>query len=82
MGSSRWRRAMLRIHESLRSRLSKNLRAEREKRGWSQNVAAKQYGISQPYLKLLEAGTHAPSFTVLEKIGHALGLDPADLLKE
>lgn len=54
------------------------IKAEREKRGWSQDQLAKRVGISQPAIMKIEAGETRQS-KFMPKIAQVLELDLADL---
>ena len=51
---------------------------ERRKRHWSQAVLAMKCRVSQPVIALAEAGD--ASEDVLERLSHAFGLTPVDIL--
>jgi transcriptional regulator with XRE-family HTH domain len=52
--------------------LAMRLKQLREKRGMSQEVLAKEAGISRSYLARLETARQDPTLTTLEKLAKAL----------
>lgn len=58
-----------------------SLRLLRESRNLSQRALAKKAGISFRSLQLVESGRHNPRWSTLAKIGRALGVDGASLVK-
>jgi transcriptional regulator with XRE-family HTH domain len=60
--------------------LGEKIRLLRTEKGLSPGRLAKLSGVSRPYLWQLESGgkKHHPSFDVLEKLAHALGVTVAD----
>jgi ribosome-binding protein aMBF1 (putative translation factor) len=61
--------------------LAKRLRTARTKLGLSQQGLADRAELSRIYVAKLEAGERTPSLAVLERLGKALRVKPADLLK-
>lgn len=55
------------------------LRAGRERKGWSQERAASRLGVSQPYLSLLERGCRRVPEGLARKAAGVYGLSPATL---
>ncbi len=51
------------------------IRAERERRGISQELLADRAGVARPYLSRVEAGKHHPTTGWLERVSAALGCD-------
>jgi transcriptional regulator with XRE-family HTH domain len=63
-------------------RFSQNLYAQRVRAEWTQEKLAERLKISARYYQSLEAGTHAPSFELLMRMGKVLGCSWDDLLKD
>jgi transcriptional regulator with XRE-family HTH domain len=76
-----WRKNT-KIHPVLVGRFSSNMKRIREARGYTHEAFAKVAKITGPYVSLLEAQERTPSLLMVERIAWALGVDPADLLKE
>jgi transcriptional regulator with XRE-family HTH domain len=55
------------------------MREARERRGWSQSEAARQIGVRQSYLSMVEAGKRRPSPEVLSRLVAAYGATPSAL---
>jgi transcriptional regulator with XRE-family HTH domain len=55
------------------------LKRARERRGWSQQQAARRLGVSQPYLSLLESGRRPVTARLAIRLVQALGLPPTVL---
>ena len=58
---------------------SRDLKAERLKRGWGQVEAARRLGVSQPYLAMLEKGRRRVTPDLQRKATQAYGLSPVKL---
>jgi transcriptional regulator with XRE-family HTH domain len=58
---------------------SRDLKAERLKRGWGQIEAAHRLGVSQPYLAMLEKGRRRLTPNLERKATQAYGLSPVKL---
>jgi transcriptional regulator with XRE-family HTH domain len=56
------------------------LKRLREAKGWNQTQAARQYGISRPYLARLESGDRQPSPAVAKRIAEVHELHIGDIL--
>lgn len=56
-----------------------DLRIARERKGWTQELAALKLGVSQPYLSLLEKGTRRVPEKLARKAATLLGLSAAKL---
>lgn len=65
---------------SLADRLARCLRAERERRGWSQEKAAAAAGMNLRHYQKLETADVAATLTTLEKLAEAFGVDARELL--
>ena len=57
----------------------KDLKSGREQKGWTQNEAAKRFGLSQPYLSLMEKGSRPVPEKLARKAASAFGLSAATL---
>lgn len=64
----------------LRLVLAQNLRAERARRGLSQEELAAEANVSRVYVSSIERGTFACSVDVLHRLAEALDLDAPRLL--
>src|SRR5919206_3263653 len=58
-----------------RQRIGPAIRRLRQQRGLSLSDLADSTGISVSYLSRLEKGRSVPSFTLLSRLGHELGVD-------
>lgn len=56
------------------------VRAERLRRGWSQEQLAAAAGVDRTYVSGLERGVRNPALSTQEKIAAALGTPLADLI--
>jgi transcriptional regulator with XRE-family HTH domain len=56
------------------------VRQTREDRGWSQEMLAEQADLNRSYVGEIERGKVIASLGTIEKLAHALGLSPSDLL--
>jgi transcriptional regulator with XRE-family HTH domain len=61
--------------------LGQNVRAHRKARGMSQEQLALDAGMKRAYLSDLERGTRNPSIRALERLAHALGVAPEELVR-
>jgi len=62
--------------------LGRNVRAARHARGMSQEQLAFEAEMKRSYVSDLERGTRNPSVRALARLAAALGVDPADLLRD
>ena len=53
----------------------------RVRRAWSQEMLAEYSGVARPTIARLEAG-HTARFRTIHKLADALGVTPAELMKE
>ena len=61
--------------------ISGNLRAERHRKGFSQEELAEKSGLSTHSISLIERAVQAPSILTLLDIANALEIDINELLK-
>jgi transcriptional regulator with XRE-family HTH domain len=66
---------------SARSTLARNLRAARQRLGFSQEELADAAGLHRTYVGSVERGERNVSIDNVARLAAALGLDAADLLK-
>jgi transcriptional regulator with XRE-family HTH domain len=59
----------------VRQRIGPAIRSLRQQQGLSLSELAEETGISVSYLSRLEKGRSVPSFTLLSRLGHVLGVD-------
>jgi len=64
----------------LRDILAANLRAGRDRKGWTQEELAAQARVSARYVGAIERRQVSPSIDVLERLAKALATAPRDLL--
>jgi transcriptional regulator with XRE-family HTH domain len=64
----------------LQRQLGASLRAERERRRWSQEQLADFLGVHRTYVGALERGERNPSLRVVEGLAEHLGVDALTLL--
>lgn len=60
--------------------LARNVRKLREARGWSQEVLSERANLSRVSVSNIETATFAASVDTIDRLAHALGLTPAQLL--
>ena len=60
----------------------KNLRAERKRLGFSQELMAEKSGISHSFYQAIEGGTKFPSVEKIESLARAVGVPPYRLFVE
>jgi transcriptional regulator with XRE-family HTH domain len=65
----------------LREVFATNLRRLRHAKGLSQDDLAYEAEVSRSYLAQLEKGTYYASLKIVGKLAHALGVEPAELLR-
>ena len=66
----------------IRKALSNNLKKLRRRKGWSQETLAAEAGLHRTYVSGVERGDRNPTIEVIAKLAKALGVRPADLLKD
>ena len=59
----------------------RNVREWRKRRGLSQEELALETGMKRSYVSDVERGTRNPSVKALERLAHALQVDPVELVK-
>ena len=65
----------------IRARLGSNLRRLRTERGLSQEAFAGLANIHRTYVSDIERGARNPTITIVQRLGDALGVEAADLLR-
>ena len=63
-----------------RERFARNLRAERKRRGLSQEALGHACGLHRTEISLLERAGRDPRLSTIVKVARALGVPPASLL--
>ena len=66
----------------MRQVVGRNLRRLRNGKGWSQEELAFRAKVDRSYISQLETGVYSASVTMLGKLAKALGVEPAELLKQ
>ncbi len=66
----------------LRQRLAEGIKRLRARSRVSQMELAERARMSRPFLGSLERGERAATVDTIDKIAHALGVDPADLVRK
>lgn len=62
-------------------RLSRVIKTLRQEKGLSQKALAKEVGVTDAYITMLESGKRKnPSLAVLQRLAKALGVPVAELL--
>lgn len=69
------------MNERIEQTLGRNIRAERRRLGLTKTDFCLQAGISRVLLDLVEENRSNLKLSTLEKIAHALGKEPWELLK-
>jgi transcriptional regulator with XRE-family HTH domain len=64
------------------ARVARNLRREREKRGLSMNQVAERAGLSQQMVSYVERQMRNPTLETLLRIGAAMEIDFAEILRQ
>lgn len=67
-------------HRETISQIVGELRAERERKGWSMYKLANTSGVSAPAISLIETGQREPNLVTLLLLSHALQLRLGDIL--
>jgi transcriptional regulator with XRE-family HTH domain len=65
----------------IRKRLGSNIRRLRTERGLSQEAFADLASIHRTYVSDIERGARNPTVTIVQRLGDALGVQAADLLR-
>lgn len=65
----------------LRKYLAVNLKKERAAKGWTQELLAEKSGLSLVFVNRVENCAQAISIDGIQRLGDALGIDAAALLK-
>ncbi len=66
----------------IRQVVAQNVREFRQNYAWSQEELAERAGLHRTYISGVERGIRNPTVMVLAKIAKALGVKPAELLRE
>lgn len=66
----------------IKKMLGLNIRALREKKGWSQEELAERSGLHRTYISGLERGIRNPTIDTVDIIATALGVKLGDLLNK
>lgn len=61
--------------------LSDNIRAAREKKGWSQETAARKLDVALVTWSRWETGRNSPSISMLQEVAELLGTTVSKLTK-
>ena len=64
---------------NIRDVLAANLKQFRQARGWSQAYLAEKTKTSTNYIGMLENSVKFPSSEMIQKLAHALEIDPTEL---
>jgi transcriptional regulator with XRE-family HTH domain len=73
---------MKRASQVIRRLFATNVRREREARGLSQEALADLAGLHRTYVGSVERGERNISIDNIERLGQALAIEPADLLRK
>ena len=65
----------------IRARLGSNIRRLRTERGLSQEAFADLANIHRTYVSDIERGARNPTITIVQRLGDALGVEAADLIR-
>lgn len=65
----------------IRERLGSNIRRFRTERGLSQEAFADLASIHRTYVSDIERGARNPTIAIVQRLGDALGVEAADLLR-
>lgn len=68
------------LPKNSRQLLRNNMRMARFHRGWSQEALALAAGLNRSFIGTIERGECSTTLDTLDKIAHALGLEPYQLL--
>ncbi len=68
--------------EDIYQSIGRNVRAARDKRGWTQEQLAEKADMHPAFLGQIERGIKKPSLKTLKQVADALGLKAGDLLDE
>ncbi len=63
-------------------KIGANLKREREHRVLTQKMLAREAGVGYPTISRIENDLVEPHFSTIRKLAKALGVDPAELVKE
>jgi transcriptional regulator with XRE-family HTH domain len=65
---------------ALRATFAENVQRRRHRLGWSQEKLAFEAGLNRVYVNRLEALKRNVTLDSVERLAHALGVDPIELL--
>lgn len=68
--------------EDIQKTVGRNVRQARKAVGLSQEALADEAGIDRTYVSGVERGVRNPTVTILDRLAKALGVTPADLLRQ
>ena len=68
--------------EEIQRIVGRNVRQARKAAGLSQEALADSAGIDRTYVSGVERGVRNPTVTILDRLAKALGVTPADLLRQ
>ena len=68
--------------EDIQKTVGRNVRQARKAVGLSQEALADAAGIDRTYVSGVERGVRNPTVTILDRLAKALGVTPADLLRQ
>lgn len=66
----------------LQKRFAEQVLTRLDELEWNRARLAREMGVPSPYLSQYLNGRNSPGLDVIERFANALGVDPADLLKE
>ncbi len=65
--------------EGLQKRFGRLVAAHRRRHGWTQRTLAEKAELSEDMISRIEAGTTGASFSSIDALASAFGVDPAEL---
>jgi len=66
--------------DDIKKRVAAKLSSERKGAGWSLRKLASESGVSMSFIRYIEEGKSEPTFAVLLKLLHALGIDSVEFM--
>ena len=61
---------------------ARNLKAARQRAGLAQSALATAAGVRESYISMLERGQRVPPLDTIAILAHALGMTPANLIRQ